>query len=453
MSGFSKPPREVVYLASVRSAKTITADAAVFRMTQTVDVSRLGPGEVPRVSLVSLSLDKSKNAFGMLAGALLEDPELSKLVIGDPTADSLLVRHPTGRPIEIKCVAGARAGNTLVANWSAGVVFDEAARMVGSEDGVVNLDDARKAILSRLLPGAQALYVSSPWAPNGPVYDFVEEHWGKPKPNMVVLRGTGPMLNPVWWTPERCEELLATDPGAYQTDVMGEFADPESGLLSPVALKASTRPATQLELEPHPHGVYAAALDPSEGSAGGNGWALAIVQVLFSADAEGRTVARYRNVLTREWRGETPNECLRRAAVECARFGLTRARTDQYAAASNADLARQHGLVLDIEKTTATTKVEDWTNFATLLHSGALEIAPDPQLRNDLLGVKRKTTQNGITIVLQRTADGRHCDKASALCAAVAELVAHGGQRAQQPDLNESRWDDSGEQSRSWGFA
>jgi hypothetical protein len=42
---------------------------------------------------------------------------------------------------------------------------------------VVNLDHQRSSVLGRLLPNAQALYIGSPWAPFGPVYDAVTEHW------------------------------------------------------------------------------------------------------------------------------------------------------------------------------------------------------------------------------------------------------------------------------------
>jgi len=277
-------PLEVVFLASIRSAKTIIAAAAAIRMTQSIDCSRLGPGEIPRVSLLSLRLDQSAVAHRLLLETIRASPVLSKLLVAD-TADSLTVRHPSGRPIEIACVAGAKTGGTLVARWSAGLVADEAPRMAGADDAVVNLEHARSAILGRLLPGAQALYIGSPWAPYGPVYELVQEHWQKPREDLVVLRGTGPMLNPLWWTPERCRKLEAQDPTAYCCDVLGEFADPESGLLSPISLRANTR-ERPLELPPISGAFYVAAIDPSEGSATSNGFALLVVEHLKDPDDE-----------------------------------------------------------------------------------------------------------------------------------------------------------------------
>lgn len=426
-------PTEVVFMAAIRSAKTIIACCAALRATQCVDVSKLGHGEIPRISLVSLDLDKSAVAHGILLATVRSSPVLKRLLAGE-TASTILLKHPSGRLIEVACVAGARAGGGLVARWSAGVIFDEAPRMSAASDAVVNLSDARTAILGRLLPGAQALYIGSPWAPHGPVYDLVEQHWQKPSAHMVVLRGNGPMLNPKWWTPERCAKLELQDPVAHRTDVLGEFADPESGLLNPAAIFRSTRD-TPTELPYDRDSAYYAAVDPSEGTAGGNGFTLAIVSkpardgnLPASAFAFGpwqrpaEESPKYRVVLMREWRGYSPSQCWREIAKVCRSYGISNARTDQYAASANADIARMFGLHLHIDKATAPSKLEDFTNLATLLHTDRIELSPDALLRRDLLSVKRRVTQEGAKIILPRTGDGRHCDYASALCAAIKSV-------------------------------
>lgn len=171
------PPDVLVDLSSIRSAKTMMAACRASRATWVVDTSALKIGEVPRVIFASPKLDRSAVAFRMLR-ALFARPALAGLVISE-TADTLTVRHPSGRPIEIVCVAGGRAAAGFVGDWCAGLVCDEAPRMVGREDGVANLSDILTAIRGRLLPGAQIQLIGSPWAPSGPVYDLVQEHWGK----------------------------------------------------------------------------------------------------------------------------------------------------------------------------------------------------------------------------------------------------------------------------------
>lgn len=410
-------PPEFIILAAIRGLKTILACAASIRMSQSVDVSRLGPGEVPRISLVSLKLDTSAVAHRLLLETIRASKSLKGLLIAE-TANTLMLRHPSGRPIELACVAGAPAGGGLVARWSAGAIFDEAPRMSAASDAVVNLSDARTAILGRLLPGAQALYIGSPWAPYGPVYDLVQEFWQRPTEHMVVLRGTGPMLNPLWWTSERCAQLQERDPTAHTTDVLGEFADPESGLLNPASLRANTR-ATPFELPPTRGRAYAAAVDPSEGGAGGNGFTLVIVEhVRLAATPGTEAVAMFRVALAREWRGERPEQCWEQIATICKSYGVTEAWSDQYAASANVDLAQRHGLTVRIDKATAASKLEDFTNLATLIHTDRIELSPDPQLSRDLLSVKKRTTQQGLSIVFPRVG-GRHADLAPALCSAV----------------------------------
>jgi hypothetical protein len=411
-------PTEVVLLAAIRTAKSILASAAAIRATQAVDVSKLGPGEIPRVSVVSLKLDVSLVVFRLITETIQASELLRGLLIDEPTTDSVMLLHPSGRPVEVSFVAGARAGAGLVARWSAGVIFDEAPRMTGAEDGVVNLDHARSAVLGRLLPGAQVLYIGSPWAPRGPVYDMTQEHWQKPSEHVVVLRGTGPMLNPSHWTPARCEKLRAQDPVAYQTDVLGEFADPESGLLSPIAVRRNTREAP-LELAPERGAHYVGAVDLSDVTTG-NAATLVILQIIPTRNAEDDSAAcRFRVAIARQWRGVGIEACLREMADICRVYGVRTVGADRFAGEANAAVARRFGLTLDIASTTAAGNVEAYTDLATIIHTDRLELSPDRVLRDDLLSVRKRVVQNGYSIVLPKTADGRHADFAPALCTAV----------------------------------
>lgn len=430
-------PSEVCILAAIRAAKTIIACCAAVRMALTVDVSAVLPGETVRVSLVSLKLEIARVAHRLLAVTLEKSKALRGLLAREPAGDSLWIVHPSGRTVEVRVTAGSKAGGGLVADWSAGAVFDEAPRMDGASEAVVNLDDARTAVLGRLLPGAQALYIGSPWAPFGPVFDMVQEGEGKPSGARVVLRGTGPMLNPTWWTPERCDDLRKRDPVAYQTDVLGEFATPDSGLVNPEAQKRNTR-RTPGDLPMVLHGRYAAALDPSEGSQHGNPWTLVIVQREQRAmpaskpdgsplfDQQGNRATRpgpyIRVACVREYRGMRPEQVLEDVARVCRGYGLTKATTDQYAGAANADLAKRYGLLLDVVPWTGPRKVQAYTNLATLVETDAIELHADPQFGRDLASVRKRTTQQGVAIDLPRMGGGRHCDYAPSVAAAVEQV-------------------------------
>ncbi|HEY4117392.1 MAG TPA: hypothetical protein VGM56_06030 [Byssovorax sp.] len=417
-------PAEVYLLAAIRSAKSMIAAAAALRVSQDCDVSALKAGETPRVSIVSLTTDLAGVVFGHLVGTVQARPALRALLVGEPTADSVLLRHPSGRACEVKVVAGARAGASLVARWSAGVIFDEAPRMNGSDDGsVVNFDDARRAVLGRLLPGAQLIAIGSPWAPTGPIYNVVQEHEGKPSAHVVVIRATGPAMNPTHWTAERCAELRERDAQAYRTDVLGQFADPESSLFTDDDLKAVTRPEP-VEL-PYLGGFYYAAQDAATRS---NAWTLVI------ATSDG---ARVRIVLARQWMPRrdqrlSPSVVLGEIATLCAAYRVDVVHSDAWSADALTDIARDKGLHLETRQRTTQERVELFESLRTLVAQGLVELPPVEALRADLLSVRKRVTQRAVSIELPRTGDGRHADFAPSV--ALAVKLAKAGDAFAEPD-------------------
>ena len=108
-------PKEVVLLSGIRTAKSLTAACAAFHMAVTCDVGRLRHGEKPRVPVVSIQKDLADVIMDHLVGSVKASPLLRPFLIGDPTADTVVLRHPSGVPVEVKVTAGARAGSTLVA--------------------------------------------------------------------------------------------------------------------------------------------------------------------------------------------------------------------------------------------------------------------------------------------------------------------------------------------------
>ena len=408
-------PKELVLLSGIRTGKSMLAAAIAIWASQTCSVAELAAGEIPRISIVSLTKDLAHVPYRHVVGTIMSQPLLRALMVGLPTADSVILRHPSGRPIEIKVTAGARAGGSLVARWSAGVIFDEAPRMLGQSEGVVNYDDARSAVLGRLLPGAQLVAIGSPWAPYGPIYELVQERWGKPDVDLVVIRAWAAAMNPVWWTPENMERLKASDATAYQTDVLAEFADPEEALF-PVALLASCTREVAGDIPYEVGGDYVAAMDPATR---GDAWTL----VVATRQGELKRV-----VAARQWQGSKlkplrPRDVLEEVTELLRHYRLSWCYTDQYAADALRDLAHDTGLELLIEDWTAANKVKLFHNLAAELAEKRIELPPDPLLQKDLTVVKRRVTQNGITIVLPRTADGRHADYAAALARAMARWM------------------------------
>ena len=417
----STRPAELLVLSGIRTGKSLLAAALAVRAALTCDLSRLRPGETARVSVLSLTVDLGRVVFDHIAGTVAARPALRALMVGEPTSDTVNLRHPSGRIVEVRVVAGARAGASLVARWSAGCIFDEAPRMLGEEDGVVNFDDARRAVLGRLLPGAQLVAIGSPWAPRGPIYEAVQEHAGKPTARLVVVRAPAPAMNNVWWTPARVEALRVQDEQAYRTDVLAQFADPETALISSAEIDRATRKGPLvIGREPGLH--YVAAIDPATRA---NAFTLIVAARRQCADRKVRTSV----VLAKQSQGSKtdpldPDKVLAEIAGLVKGYGIPGVWTDQLAADFVRSIAYRHGLSVSIETITAANKVQMFESLRVRIADDGIEIPDDPIVRADLLSIRKRVTMNGIAIELPRTADGRHADYAPALAIAAAKAIA-----------------------------
>ena len=404
-------PRELVILSGIRTGKSLFTAALAVHWTQVADIRHLTVGEVARVSVLSLTVDLARVVFGHIVGNCLAKPTLKKLVIGEPTADSIFLRHPSGRPVEIKVVAGARAGASLVARWSAGLILDEAPRMIGADEGVVNYDDARSAVIGRLLPGAQLVSIGSPWIPVGPIYDAVQECWKQPTPEKVVIWAPGWVMNPIFWTPERVEHLKQTEPDIFVTDCMAQFASAEESLFNSLDLDKSTR-SSPAELPWDPAQEYVAAMDPATRS---NAWTLIIATRIGNK----RII-----VLARQWLGsklEPLNavDVMSEIAKICKSYNVKGVMSDQYFGDALHAIARERGFSVIQKHLTEVEKAQKSMSLRTRLNEGAIELPPIPELRTDMQRVKRITTQTGIKVKEPRTSDGRHCDFFSSILLAL----------------------------------
>ena len=414
-------PKELYVVAAIRCGKSLLAGALAVRAALTCDLEGLGRHEVARVSIVSLDLDKAQVVLEHLMGALYR-PALRPLVVGTPKAQSVRLRRADGRAVEIKVVAGKRAGGSLVSRWSAGAIFDEAPRMQGEADGVVNFDDARRAVLGRLRPGAQLVAVGSPWAPRGPIFEAVRDSWGRPTPQMVVVRATGPEMNPFVWTPAAVEELRQVDEGAYRTDVLGEFADPETSFFAEAELRAATRDVPLMRVR-EPRISYGAAMDPATRS---NAWTLVVVGKIPGED---ETQDRYFVAFARQWQGSKlkplkAREVFADMAEDLGRYGVSEVYTDQWSADLIAEIGEMAGITVTQDDATSAEKAKRWLDFKTRVLGGRVELAPEPMLRADLLSVRKRLTPDGMRFELPVTRDGRHADYAPAVVLAVEKAAA-----------------------------
>ena len=412
------PIATLVILAGVRCGKSLIAAAATTRAALVCDMMRVRRGEPPpRASIVSTSKDTAAPTWQHVQGHIENSPKLRARLVGDPKATgSLMLRHASGALVEVAVVAGARGASTLVARWSAGVVFDESPRMVGQDEGVVNLDEARKFIAARMLPGAPIILSGSPHAPFGPVYDLVQKHFGKPSRSVTVVRAKGFQMSPLIWTPEACEALRLSDPDAYRVDVCTEFLDPEAGLFSTSELESCI--TLEGDQPPRAGHYYAAAIDPATR---GNAWTLVVGEKARNGNA--------RVVLARQWQGSvsaplSPKKTFAEIAELLKPYGISTMHTDGWAADALIEHASDTGLWLVSHAITDKLKLEYYTHVGALVADRRIELPRNRDLIRDLSSVRKRTTQTGVSIHLPLNAAGRHCDYAPAVALMLQHLGA-----------------------------
>jgi hypothetical protein len=427
------PPLEMYIIAAIRCGKSMFTAAMAVHTALTIDLSRIAKSEIARVAIVSLDRDKAAIVMQHIMGAM-EGPIGQHLMPRPkPSTERIYLRRADGRVVEIVVAAGKRGGDNLVSRWTVAVVFDESARMLGVEDGVVNFDHMRAAVIERLRllrqHGAMArlVAVSSPWAANGPMYDAVQEFFGRPTDRLVVVRATGPELCPDIWTPAACEAARNDPRGSYENDVLGEFIDPEAGWLTATDVRKATRSAP-VERVPLPGDMrvrYVATMDPA---LTGNAWTFCVVG-RESHPSGDDTKDTFHVALARQWQG-TPANPLRAKTIFAEMrelmkpYRLREVYTDRWSGALLQEVGEDGGVVVNVSRDTPEQTAKNFDDFRILLVHDRLELAPIPALTSDLLSVRKKAAPGGaIRYVLPVSRDGRHADYAPACVLGIARLL------------------------------
>lgn len=420
------PPNVALIISGIRTAKSTMIALTAIAITQNIHLPEwIRPSDEIRIPIVSTDVDTAKATFTHVVETIMSSPRLVALLAQDdkgkpiePKADSVLLRHPSGRNIEIKVVALSRAGATLTARWFAGAIFDEAPRMGGEVDYVRSFDEAFRACRGRVLPGGTIMLGGSPHARIGPIYELFRRHFGKPDQQFVVAKAKGPWLNPIYWTPERCRELQANDPIAHQTDVEADFKDPESALGDSASIEAAMRTVLG-NVPPVPGRNYVAAMDPATRV---NTWTFAILEC---TGHKGISPA-YRVALAKQWtpdpgRTLSPGTVFDEVAKDMKLYSVPFCFTDIAGTDFAIELAESHGVSLVME--TGVDLLETGRELMALIRRELLELPADDKMREDLQSVRTRTSSNGgTTILLPRTSGGRHCDYFPTLCLCVKNL-------------------------------
>lgn len=378
------------------------------------------PGDMATVAIVST--DKAE-ALGRLhtIEKILEALD----VPFEPSKSPKLGVKLKGRNVEFRVFAATIKGVSGFTGIF--VICDELAKWRDADTGVnpatTVLASVRPTMATQ--PNARAALISSPMGRFDAHFDAFEE--GETERQVVAHA-------PTWVAnPTITEAQTHRDEPDEATHAREYGAIPQAGgelsLLTEHLIDRGTRAIVQ---PPRPvpswweehdapkpeRGWCLATMDPATR---GNAWTL----VVATRDEKGVR----RALAVREKRG-SPSEPLSPLAVfqEWAPmlryYGISVILTDQWAVDALQDSARACGLYLQEEPWSTSRKAEAYDALLKHAQNAQLELPDAPNVKNDLLGIVKKLTRNGVTYELRTTQDGRHSDFAPAIAMAVVHADA-----------------------------
>ena len=396
----TKPCREL-WLAVGRRGGKNRAAAAVAIFLALFKQWTLAPGEVGMVLVIARDRVQARVAFRYILGLLQSSPVLSQ-EIESVTADTITLRNGIEITIATADNAAVR-GRTIVA-----AILDEFA-FWPPEEATEVLRALRPGMATQ--PESMLIVISSVYAASGPFYEARRAYFGKDDPRVLYAVATSQRMNPTLST-EFIEAELARDPAGNAAEYLSIERTDVASFLDAALVDGATRDEPR-ELPPLSFSkdgaevYYFAAIDIS----GGRGDAAACAVAHLEDSRAVVDAVRY-------WPApHDPAVVAAQVAEFLAPYGINYAVADQYGAELSRTIYGEKGITLTPAEV---TRSEAYLHLLPLLTTGRVELPPLPRLRQELLGLERRTARSGKDSVDHRP--GAHDDAANA-CALAAWAV------------------------------
>lgn len=427
----AKARRVVALVAGARAGKTYAMGALrLLHLALTVDISTLADGEQAFGVIMSPDPRQRAQCYAYVKGAVEAAPELAAMLVGKAGSDALTLRRPDGL-VTIESIPPKKGGGSGRGRSLVGAVFEECA-FFDPEEYKISDEEAFKGVTPRLLPGAQAILSSTPWAEAGVLYkEFVANH---PAPSCAAPHLTQPG-RPHRAIAAHAPTLLLRDVALTRTIVAAETErDPEnaareygaqflslgtSAYFDAAKIADAVVPALRLGQPPSqdPQAIRALGVDLGFVSDCATG-------VPVERDPRKYRVLDYVEVIPAREKLR-PSEVLARLAAKADEYGCDEAIGDQHyaEAAKEAFYDRGRPIVWIDRPAGGQGKVDVFKVTKDLLHEGTLELPNDPRLLEQLREVtKRPLPGGGLAIESPRKPKGGHGDIVAALVCAVWRL-------------------------------
>lgn len=363
------------------------------------------PGQVPVALLLAADREQASVAYRYTLGLLESSPVLAN-EIAAVTQQRITLRSGVEIQVATSDYRAVR-GRSLICVVADELAFWPTTPTSASPDSEVLI--AVRPGLARFR-GSMLVAISSSYAQQGELYEYFRRYHGTDDPRVLVAHGGTRDFNPTF--PQAViDDALARDPVAAAAEYLSQFRADLASFIDAGLVDGATRsePRELPRVGRTKTGTpiaYVAAVDAS----GGRGDATA-------AAVAHRDGTRVVVDAGRRWPApHDPQQVAREVAALLETYGLTAAVADEYGAELARVMYREAGVAL---VSAPDNRSDTYLKLLPLLTTGRAELPPDPILRQELLGLQRRTRSGGRDAIDHRP--GGHDDLANAVAlAAVA---------------------------------
>lgn len=440
-------PKWAVLECGVRAGKSLVA-ALCGNVYSSLycDVSVVRPGELIKSFIVAPRIQQARGTFRHALGTLMKSPRLSQY-LRSSTKESLTIVRPDGVEVELLLVAAAPEGQNLRSTWVAGATFSEA-DFFDADDSAVNLTDNYEAVRPRLLPRAQGIIESSPWADEGQFHKLMLDFFGKPAFGFIAFHSDSRAMFPGLDRDVEAK-MRAADPekAAREYDAI-PLSTSGTDFFPAAAVRACVNAERPLILPPLPNYPHFGGADL--------GFRKNSSAVAYSRLENDRVrVAYYDELKPRPGEPLKPSVVCKAFAEKGLEYFASSVRGDgHYVETAREEFPKhqvQRGgrtdrVMYDPWNPSRANMTEAFTRFRELMLEGRLELPNDPRLLNQIEKTKSRAMPGGEIQIVHAKQGWTHGDLLQAVVLSAVQVPSRPVAPAStwSGTVNDSRWGDSG---------
>lgn len=414
----------VVVRAGGRGGKTsrLLAPKAL-HAALTVELPTLSHGEHAVSLIVSSELIFAHQALSFVKGYVENSPELRGLVVGEVGSEKLTIRRPhDDKLVDIRVRAAGKGGK---GGRGATLVFaglDEAC-FFDADGAAVSDVEIDRAVMQRLVPGAQRWMVSTPWVEGeGQLEALMGADFGKHEHNLCVQAPTR-ALNPTWDPDGKIEApLREQDPENAAREI---DAKPLSGSVSTWFSKDALEAMVDESLS-----QLATARAECDYFAAGDFAFKRNSSTLAIIERDGTTL-RIAAIVERKPKPGAPlkpSEVCAEFAEHLARLGVREVAVDSHERTEVSNELAAYGISVEALPENQTGKLEQHKAARTAIHEGRVRMPRNPRALTQLKAIRSKAMPGGGTSIFSpKSTTGEHGDIASSIVGALWAADASAG--------------------------